>query len=132
MSEKEKVLEKLFKCVKTAMEKRGSDPVILNVSGLNSFADYFLFVSGSSDRRVKTIAEAIKTAMKEEGVKAIGSEGLREGRWALIDFGPFIVHVFYEDARKIFDLEGLWSDGERVEIPQEVLKARPQNLKEEA
>lgn len=132
MAEKEKVLEKIFKCVKTAVEKRGSDPVVIDVSGLSGFADYFVLVSASSDRRVKTIAEAIRTAMKEEGVKAIGSEGLREGRWALLDFGAFIVHVFYEDARKIFDLEGLWSDGAAVRIPDEVLRARPQNSKEEA
>lgn len=125
------ILEDVFASVRAAIEKRGSDPVVLDVSNLTSYADYFIFVSGSSDRRVKSIAEAIRSEMKERGVRLVGSEGLREGKWALLDFGSFIVHVFYEESRKIFDLEGLWSDAQRVTVPAGYLKPRPLAGKEE-
>jgi ribosome-associated protein len=121
MSE-ESTLDHVFACARAAVDKRGSDLVILDVSGLSSFTDYFLVVSGSSDRRVQTIAEAVIQVMKERGVRPFGVEGMRDGRWALADFGDWVVHVFYEEARGFFDLEGLWFDAKRVEPPSEVFE----------
>lgn len=117
-------LDRVLSCARVAADKRGSDLVILDVRGHASFTDYFLIVSGSSDRRVQTIAEAVIQTMKEQGVRALGAEGVKEGRWALLDFGDWVVHVFYEEVRESFDLEGLWFDAERVEIPAEVLDPR--------
>ncbi|PLX45181.1 MAG: ribosome silencing factor [Deltaproteobacteria bacterium] len=125
MTETSEVLENIFECAKVAVDKRGTDLLLLDVGGLTSYTDYFLLVSATSDRRVKTIAESIRQAMKDRGVTALGVEGLREGRWALLDFGPWIVHVFYEEVRGNFDLEGLWSDASRVEIPAAYLEAGP-------
>ena len=115
-------LDHLFACARAAADKRATDVVALDVRGLSSFTDYFLIASGSSDRRVQTIAEAVVTTMKELGVRPLGMEGAREGRWVLVDFGEWVVHVFYEDVRGVFDLEGLWFDAKRVELPAEVFE----------
>jgi ribosome-associated protein len=114
-------LENVFACAKAAADRKAGDLRVLDVRGLSSFTDYFLIASGSSDRRVQSIAEAVVEAMKERGIRPLGVEGVREGRWALIDFGEWVVHVFYEDLRAFYDLEGLWFDARPVEIPDEVL-----------
>ena len=113
-------LDHVFACARAALDKRGSDPVILDMRRLASFTDYFLLVSGSSDRRVQTIAEAAIQAMKELGLRPSGVEGLRDGRWVLVDFSDWVVHVFYEEVRSFYDLEGLWFDAKRVELPPAV------------
>ncbi|GAB4253931.1 MAG: ribosome silencing factor [Deferrisoma sp.] len=108
-------------CAAAAAEKRGADLAVLDVRKLAGFTDYFLIVSGSSDRRVQSIAEGVLDAMKERGVRPLGVEGIREGRWALLDFGDWVVHVFYEDVRQEFGLEDLWFDAPRVPVPGEIL-----------
>lgn len=123
MTQDPKVIDRVFECAVAAAQKKGANIVALDVGGLTGFTDYMLVVSASSDRRVRTIAEAVKARMKEEGLLPIGVEGLKEGKWALIDFGAFVVHVFYEELRGVFDLEGLWSDSKRLELPPEVAEA---------
>jgi ribosome-associated protein len=113
-------LESIFLCAAAAVEKRGERPVILDVRKLSGVADYFLIVSGSSDRRVQTIAEAVIETMKERGVRPLGVEGLREGRWVLVDFGDWVAHVFYEELREFYDLEALWFDAPRVGLPEDL------------
>jgi ribosome-associated protein len=110
-------LERVLICARVAAERRATDPVILDVRGLSSVTDYLLIVTGSSDRRVQTIAEAIVQVMKESGVRPVGVEGLREGRWVLADFGEWVIHVFQEEPRAFYDLEGLWFDAKRIEPP---------------
>lgn len=117
------ILDRVLDCARVAADKRGTDIVVLDVGKMSSFTDYFLIVSGSSDRRVQTIAESIVQRMKEQGVLPLGVEGLRDGRWALIDFGDWVVHVFYEEARGVFDLEEFWFDAPRVELPEDLYVA---------
>ncbi|RMG85565.1 MAG: ribosome silencing factor [Candidatus Dadabacteria bacterium] len=117
----EEILERVMICAAAAAEKRGADLAVLDVRKLAGFTDYFLIVSGSSDRRVQSIAEGVLDAMKERGVRPLGVEGIREGRWALLDFGDWVVHVFYEDVRQEFGLEDLWFDAPRVPVPEEIL-----------
>lgn len=116
-------MENMFESAKLAAEKRGGDIVLLDVSGVAGFTDYFLLVSAASDRRVRTIAEAIRVGMKERGLTLLGYEGLKEGKWGVLDFGSFVVHIFFEELRSVFDLEGLWSEGRRVELPAYVYEA---------
>lgn len=115
------ILKRVFECARVAADKRGANLVVLDVGKVSSLADYFLIVSGSSDRRVQTIADAVVQRMKELGVRPLGVEGLRDGRWALIDFGDWVVHVFYEDARGVYDLEDFWFDAPRVALPEDVI-----------
>lgn len=116
-------LEHLYAAAKAAAEKRGSDIAILDVTGVADFTDYFLLVTAGSDRRLRTIAEAVRMEMKGRGVTMIGNEGLKEGKWGVLDFGYFVVHIFFEDLRRVFDLEGLWSEGKRIAIPESVYEA---------
>ncbi len=117
-------LERVFECARVAAEKRGTDIVVLDMRATASFTDYFLIVNGSSDRRVQTVAEAVLEAMKRRGVRPLGVEGLKEGRWVLLDFGDWVVHVFYEEARAEYGLEDLWFDAPRVEVPAHLLEPR--------
>lgn len=118
-------LENVLCCVRAALEKRGSDAVVLDVGRLSGVTDYYLLVSGSSDRRVQAIAGAMLEAMGARGIRPLGVEGMGEGRWVLIDFGAWVAHVFYEGLRGYYDLEGLWFDAPRVAIPRDVLTASP-------
>jgi ribosome-associated protein len=91
------------------------DILVLDVRRLASFADYFILCSGRSHRQVTAIAEFVEQALKAQGIRALGTEGLREGHWVLMDYGDVVIHVFYEPVRTFYDLEGLWSDAPRVD-----------------
>jgi ribosome-associated protein len=109
--------EKAFLCARALLERKAIDPVILEVANLSSFTDYFLICSGNSDRQVQAIASHIEEKMSKQGIRPLGLEGKREGRWILLDYGDVIVHVFYQPAREFYDLERLWSEAPRVELP---------------
>jgi len=99
-----------------ALDKKALLPVLIDVSGRASYADYVGIVSGRSDRQVDAIAEHVHKVMRERGRRLLGSEGTRNGRWALLDFGDVVVHVFYHPVREVFDLESLWIDAPRVKL----------------
>ena len=93
---------------KAALDKKGLEPVILNLGKNSSVASYFLVVHGTSDRHVRTIADHILEELEAQGEKAWHVEGLQVGRWALLDYGDVVVHVFHHEARKFYNLERLW------------------------
>ncbi|HET6613103.1 MAG TPA: ribosome silencing factor [Kofleriaceae bacterium] len=99
-----------------ALDKKALEPVLLDVGGLCSYADYILVVSGRSDRQVEAIADGVTRELRERGVRPLGVEGVDSGQWALLDFGDFVVHVFHHPMRAHFDLESLWIEAERVTI----------------
>jgi ribosome-associated protein len=105
-------------CVKTALEKKAEDPLILDVRKLCSFADYFVILSGRSTRHVQGLAEAVEEELRSKRVSTSKSEGLREGNWVLLDYSDVIVHIFYADTRKFYDIEGLWHDAKRINIDE--------------
>ncbi len=109
-------LEGAMRALQFALDKKGLEPLLLDVRGLCSYCNYQLVVSGRSDRQVDAISEAIVVGMKAEGIRPISTEGKRGGHWALLDFGDFLVHVFHHPSREHYDLEGLWVDAPRVEI----------------
>ena len=131
MTQVDTILEQVFECAGVALDKRAADPLVLHVGALTSYTDYFLLLSGSSDRRVQTIAGAIRQHMKDKGVLPMGVEGLNDGRWALLDYGDWVAHIFYEEVRESFDLEGLWSDAKRIELPEELTRAARRAAEEE-
>ena len=93
-----------------ADSKQASDLVALDVSGPLPLADIFLLASGRNERNVVAIGEEIIDRFAEQGVKILRREGLSEGRWALLDFGDIVVHVFHEEYRMYYSLERLWKD----------------------
>lgn len=83
---------------------------------ISSFTDYFIILSGNSDRHVQGIADSIETEMKKIGIIPLGIEGFTEGKWILIDYSDVIVHIFYAPFRNFYDLEKLWADAPRIKI----------------
>ncbi len=97
-------------CVRVAADSKAEDLVVLDVRGLASFTDYFVLMSGRSTRHVQGLAEAIEDELRAKRVSSKHAEGLREGHWVLLDFGDLVVHIFYHEKRRFYDLEGLWHE----------------------
>jgi len=94
--------------------RKALNVTILDVRPLTSVADAFIICSGRSHRQVSAIAEFIKQQWKKQKIQALSVEGLKEGHWALLDYGHVIIHIFYEPVRDFYDLEGLWIDARRI------------------
>ena len=99
-----------------ALEKKGEEVVIIDLRELSSYTDFLVISSGTSDRQLEAIAESVNVTLKAAGHLPVGSEGTRGGKWALLDFADVVVHVFHQDERGYYDLEGLWADAPRVEV----------------
>ena len=99
-----------------AIAKQAIEPVLIDLSTAHSYTDYLLVTSGQGSRGVSAIAEHVEKALAERGVRSLGSEGVREGHWALLDFGDVVVHVFDHNLREFYDLEGMWFDSPRIEL----------------
>jgi len=111
--------EKSLFCAKAALEKKAFNVTILELKKASSLTDYFLICSGRSDRQVQAIAESIEAKMGEKGVRPLGEEGMREGRWVLMDYDDVVIHIFYDQVRLHYDLEGLWIEAPRIDPPGE-------------
>ncbi|HMV98943.1 MAG TPA: ribosome silencing factor [Acidobacteriota bacterium] len=108
---------RLWTAIRAAQEKKAFDIVILGISQVTSFADYFLLCSGSSTRQTEAIASEIEKKLGEQGTYTNHKEGA--GEWILFDYGDIIIHVFTKETRAFYDLERLWRDGRRINIPNE-------------
>jgi len=103
-------------------EKKGIDPIVLDIRKLTDIADYFVLVHGTSDRHVRTIADGIVESLEESNLKPLHQEGMREAKWVLVDYGAVIAHVFYYETRGFYNLERLWGDGKIVKQRQKHAK----------
>jgi ribosome-associated protein len=99
------------------IEKKALGIEILDVSGKVDYADFLVIMTGRSDRHVHAIATGLEEAMRKKKSMALSVEGLQAATWVLLDFGDVVVHVFQEDARALYDIEGLWIDAGRVPVP---------------
>ena len=111
--------EKSLFCAKAALEKKAFNVTILELKKASSLTDYFLICSGRSDRQVQAIAQSIEEKMGEKGARPLGEEGMREGRWVLMDYDDVVIHIFYDPVRRHYDLEGLWIEVPRIDPPEE-------------
>lgn len=100
-----------------AIEKKAVGLEILDVAGRVDYADFLVLMSGRSDRHVVALAQGIEDALKKKGHRPISVEGLPHANWVLIDYGDVVVHVFQEDRRHLYNLEGLWMDARRIPLP---------------
>jgi ribosome-associated protein len=91
-------------------ERKAVGGVVLDLRKVSDATDYFVVVSGTSDTHVRAIAEHVLEELRDRGVRAHHIEGLASGRWVLLDFVDFVVHVFHPTLREFYQLEGLWSD----------------------
>lgn len=91
-------------------DRKAIDPIVLDLRGLTAAADYFVIVSGTSDAHVRGMAEHLMTALAPRGIEPHHVEGLTQGRWVLLDYVDFVVHVFHPELREFYQLERLWGD----------------------
>jgi ribosome-associated protein len=99
------------------IDKKALAIEILDVVGKIDYADFLVIMTGRSDRHVHAIATGLEEAMRRKKSIALSVEGLQAATWVLLDFGDVVVHVFQEDARALYDIEGLWIDAGRVPVP---------------
>lgn len=101
--------------VAAALDKKAYEVDVLALSGLTSIADYFILTTASNERQAQAIADSVVSSLFEQlRVKPMLIEGTNPGRWILLDFGDFIVHVFTEECRRFYALERLWGDAPNV------------------
>ncbi len=106
--------DKVTLAVNLAEDKKAFDVLLLDLRGLTLVADFFLICSGRTPLQVKAVAEGIREGMAGEGFRTRHVEGIRRGRWALLDYGDLVIHVFQQEDREYYSLDRLWGDAERV------------------
>lgn len=99
-----------------ALDKKALDLAVLDLQGLSTIADFFLVCSARSTTQAETIAEAVRGALRTEGVRPRHNEGSAESGWLLLDYGDVVVHVFLEETRGFYALERLWGDAPLVSV----------------
>lgn len=101
---------------KALSAKRGTDIVMIYVREKTSLCDYFVLASGKNVPQIRAMGEAVEEAIeKEYSVSPTRTEGVRDGRWAVVDYGDVIVHIFNDETRLFYHLERLWADNKNVE-----------------
>ena len=100
----------LARAIELAQERKARDVTLLDLRGISNATDFFLIVTGTSDTHVKSIADHVLEELRGENARATHVEGLRTGRWVLLDYIDFVVHVFHPSAREFYQLERLWGD----------------------
>lgn len=113
---KEKAKDLLKVIVKASDDKRAVDIVALDMSNISIVTDYNVITHGNSDRQIQAIAQGIADAGEEAGYELKRIEGKGSGNWILIDFGSVVAHVFSQDDREFYKLEGLWAEAASVDI----------------
>ena len=91
-------------------ERKAVDGLVLDLRQLSDATDFFIIVSGTSDTHVRAIAEHVIASLREADVRPYQVEGLTQGRWVLVDYVDFVVHVFHPSLREFYQLEVLWGD----------------------
>ena len=112
--------DRIMTALRAASEKKAIDTTVLDLREIASFTDFFVIVSGSNERQVQAISDAVSETLKKNGSPAARVEGYKTAEWILLDYGDFVVHVFDEKARKFYDLERLWRESKRVALPAEL------------
>lgn len=107
-----------LKAAHFALEKGAQSVQILDVRGKVDYADMLVLCSGTSLRHVLTVAESIEDGLRRLRVRAACSEGMRGSPWVLLDYVDVIVHVFLDETRNYYDIEGLWLDAPRIPVPE--------------
>jgi len=104
--------------VRAAESKKATDIRVLDLSGVTSFADFFVICTGANQRQVQAISDEVGMQLKQQsGDLPISLEGYNQADWVLADYGDLLVHIFSPKARAFYDLERLWRNAKRVEIP---------------
>jgi len=114
-----KVIENYIKKVgKLLLEKKAEDIVILDLRGLTDFAQFFIICTATSEVHSHALCDYIVETLEKEGLRPFSIEGYTYGRWVLIDYIDFIIHIFLQDVREYYNLELLWGDAPKLELKE--------------
>ncbi len=105
-------------------EKQGEEILLLDVTGICPIAEYLILATAKGQRHAQALADSLLSLAKERGIASLGVEGYQTGAWVLLDFNDVIIHIFQEDLRRFYNIEGLWSEGRRVEWSSPVSEAQ--------
>ena len=108
-----------------ASDKKAKNIKIFDVQGLTLIADAFVICTATSEPQLKAVFNSVKDGMTEIGVKPLRSEGAFHGGWLLLDFGDVLVHIFREEAREFYDLDGMWGDAKLIPFTDAAPNAKP-------
>ncbi len=100
----------------TCRDHKADDVVLLDLHGVTDMTDYFIVASGTSNTHVRAVARHVVEAFARDGVSVVSVEGLEEGKWVLLDFLNFVVHVFHPSMRSYYQLERLWGDAPELAV----------------
>jgi len=121
--------ERIWMALASAAEKKAIDTVVLDLREIASFTDYFIIASGANERQVQAISDEVVETLKKSGSPVVRVEGYKTAEWILLDYGDFVMHIFGDKARKFYDLERLWRESKRVELPREFSQETNSSLK---
>ena len=107
-------VQRVREAVSAADDRKAVDLKVLHLQKVSDFTDYFLICSGTSERQVQAIADAVQEKLRAARVRPLHVEGFNRGQWVLIDYGDLVVHVFQEEPRRFYALERLWGDAPEV------------------
>ncbi|GAB4069972.1 ribosome silencing factor [Angustibacter speluncae] len=124
MTATDRAVELTVAAAEAAAEKLAEEIIALDVSDQLVITDCFLLAAADNDRQVRAVVEAIEERLSALGVKPVRREGLREGRWVLLDYGEVVVHVQHADDRQYYALERLWKDCPVIDLPESVRTPR--------
>jgi ribosome-associated protein len=106
--------QRVREAVAAADDRKAADLKVLHLQQISDFTDYFLICSGTSERQVQAIADAVQERLREHRVRPLHVEGYNRAQWVLLDYGDLVVHVFQEEPRGYYALERLWGDAPDV------------------
>jgi ribosome-associated protein len=106
--------QRVREAVAAAEDRKALDLKVLHLQKVSDFTDYFLICSGSNERQVQAIADAVQERLRANRVRPLHVEGYNRGQWVLLDYGDLVVHVFQEEPRRFYALERLWGDAPDV------------------
>ena len=119
---KHQVSEAILAC----QDKQAEDVTVLELEkDSGAFTDFFVVCSGTNQRQIQAIADAVDERLETLGLRVTHSEGYKQAEWILLDYVDFVVHIFSEKARQFYDLERLWKSAKRVEPAELLPKPKP-------
>jgi ribosome-associated protein len=124
--------EPILMALAAAAEKKALNVVVLDLREIASFTDFFVIASGTNERQVQAISDEIVETLKKAGTPVTRVEGYKTAEWILLDYGDFVIHIFNEKARAFYDLERLWRESKRVELPPEFSSTGHGSLRSES
>lgn len=108
--------ELALKAAEVLDNKKAQDIMVIDISKISGFADYFVIASGGSERQVKALSEEVEDKMNETGTATRSIEGKNGSGWILMDFGDVIVNIFTLEQRERYNIEKIWGDGELITV----------------